>query len=60
MCKTKARKDRKGREKAKERKRASEQIKVLEKKDLKSKKQPNKNLQISTESFLNWKCLESK
>ena len=30
------------------------------KKDLKSKKQHNKNLEISTGSFLNWRCLESK
>ena len=46
--------------KDKKRNTAAEQIKVLKEKDLNSKKQDNKNLEISTGSFLNSKCLESK
>ena len=34
--------------------------KYWKKRDLKSKKQHSKNLEILTGSFLNWKCLESK
>ena len=46
--------------KAKRGKELLSKSKYWKKKDLKSKKQHNKNLEISTGSCLNWKCLESK
>ena len=60
VFKTKARRPQMKRKRAKREKGLLSKSKYWKKKDLKSKKQHNKNLEILTGSFLNLKCLESK